>query len=215
MRQNVGDGVQSLGYHTALSSPLTYRSSLGKQAEFCLLSYMSSSHHSVSQPRQRSQSTPNVGILRTEQRPRRTKTSIDFFAAPPQNPTHRESRVDPFNLAGFFPSAIRRSDQEPFGWWRDDDPVDESEELASELEMLHGDSGSLSSQHVLFSREDNPAEAVTKGEDKPGALTIRAHFHFIPLSTVITVSGCSDWGKARLGGWARARGGVPAFALCQ
>jgi hypothetical protein len=139
---------------------------------------MSSSHHPVSQPRQRSQSTPNVGILRNEQRPRRTKTSIDFLAAP-QNTTHRETRVDPFNLGGFFPSGLRQSDQEPFGWWRDDDLEEDSEELASELAMLHGVSGSLSSQHVLLSKEDHPGEAVIKGEDKLEVLTIRAHFHFI------------------------------------
>jgi hypothetical protein len=163
---------------------------------------------------QRSQSTPNVGVRHTERRPRRTKTSIDFLAAPPRNAIHREKRVDPFNLAGFFPSGLRQSDQEPSGWWRDEGPVEDSEELASELLMLDGDSSSLSgSHHVLFSREDQPAEAVIKREDKLGVLTIRAHFHFIPSSTVIMASACSDWGTARLGGW--DRGGVPAFALYQ
>lgn len=171
------------------------------------------SHHSVSQPMQRSQSTPNVGVQHTVQRPRRTKTSIDFFSVPPQNALNREKRVDPFNLAGFFPSGLRQSDQDPSGWWRDEGPVEDSEERTSELVMLGGDSSSLGSHHVLFSREDQPAEAVIKREDKLGVLTIRAHFHFIPSSTVIMTSACSDWGTARLGRW--GRGGAPAFALHQ
>lgn len=140
-----------------------------------------SSRHSVSQAMQRSQSTPNVGVRPTEQRlqqPRRTKTSIDFLAVPPQNSIHREKRVDPFNLAGFFPSGLRQSDQEPSNWWRNEDPED-SEELASELTMLGGDSSS-GSQRVLFSGEDQRAEEVIKREDKLGVLTICAHFNFIP-----------------------------------
>jgi hypothetical protein len=163
---------------------------------------------------QRSQSTPNVGGRPTEQRPqrpRRTKTSIDFLDVPPQNAAHREKRVDPFNLAGFFPSGLRQSDQAP--WWRDEGPEEDSEELASELAILDGESSSSCSQRVLFSREDQPAEAVIKREDKLGVLTICAHFRFIPSSDVIMASGCSDWGTARLGGW--DRGGVPAFALYQ
>jgi len=128
---------------------------------------------------QRSQSTPNVGVRHTEKRlqqPRRTKTSIDFFAAPPRSAIDREKRVDPFNLAGFFPSSLRQSDQEPSGWWRDEGQEEGSEELASELAMLEGDSSSLSSslesQRVLFSKEDQPADAVIKREDKLGVLTI-------------------------------------------
>jgi hypothetical protein len=131
------------------------------------------------------------------------------LAVPHRNPIHREKRVDPFNLAGFFPSGLRQSDQEPSGWWRNEGPED-SEEIASELATLDGDS---SSSGVLFSREDQPAEAVIKREDKLGVLTICAHFRFIPPSNVITSSECSDWGTARLGGW--DRGGVLAFALYQ
>jgi hypothetical protein len=164
---------------------------------------------------QRSKSTPNVGVRLTEQRPqrpRRTKTSIDFLNVPPQNSVHREKRVDPFNLEGFFPSGLRRSDQEPSGWWRDEGPED-SEENVSESTSLDGESSSSGPQHVLFSREDQPAEAVIKREDKLGVLTICAPFRFIPSSNVIMSSGCSDWGTARLGGW--DRGGAPAFALYQ
>jgi len=154
--------------------------SLENPAIFRLLSYMySGSRHTGSQAMQRSQSTPNVGVRPNEQqlqRPRRTKTTIDFFAAPPRSAIHREKRVDPFNLAGFFPSGLRQSDQEPSGWWRDEDQEEGSEELASELVMLEGDSSSLSSslesQRVLFSREDQPADAVIKREDKLGVLTI-------------------------------------------
>ena len=127
----------------------------------------------------RSHSTPNVSVRPTEQRrrqPRRTKTSIDFLAAPPQNAIHREKRVDPFNLAGFFPSGLRQSDQEPSGWWRDEGPEEDSEDIASELAMLDDDNSSLGSLRVLFNREDQPAEEVIKREDKLGVLTIRAHF---------------------------------------
>jgi hypothetical protein len=171
------------GYYAALSSPLTYCISPSENQLFRLLSYMyPSSRHSVSQTMQRSHSTPNVGVRPTEQRlqqPRRTKTSIDFFAVPPENSIHREKRVDPFNLAGFFPSGLRQSDQEPSGWWRDED-LEDSDELASESTMLGGDSSSLGSQRVLFSGEDQPAEEAIKREDKLGVLTICAHFHFIP-----------------------------------
>jgi len=155
---------------------------------------------------QRSQSTPNVGVRPNEQRlqqPRRTKTSIDFFAAPPRSAIDREKRVDPFNLAGFFPSGLRRSDQEPPGWWRDEG--EGSEELAGELVMLEGDSSSLSSslesQRVLFSKEDQPADAVIKREDKLGVLTICAHSYFMSSNSVIMASGCSDRGTG--GGWDR------------
>ncbi len=134
---------------------------------------------------QRSQSTPNVGIRPTTQRlqrQRRTKTSIDFFAALPRNAMDREKRVDPFNLAGFFPSGLRQSDQEPSVWWRDEGPEEGSEELASELVMLEDDNSSLSSslesQRVLFIREDQPADDVIKREDKLGVLTICAPFPF-------------------------------------
>lgn len=177
------------------------------------------SRHNASQAIQRSQSTPNVGVRPTEQRlqrPRRTKTSIDFFAAPPRSAMDREKRVDPFNLAGFFPSGLRQSDQEPSGWWRDEGEEEGEEELASELVMLEGDSSSLSSslesQRVLFSREDQPADAVIKREDKLGVLTICAHSHFMSSNSVIMASGCSDRGTGGLGGWDR---GAPALALYQ
>jgi hypothetical protein len=168
---------------------------------------------------QRSRSTPNVGVRPAEQRlqrPRRTKTSIDFFAAPPRSAVDREKRVDPFNLAGFFPSGLRQSDQEPSSWWRDESQEEGSEELASELVMLEGESSSLSSslesQRVLFSREDQPADAVIKREDKLGVLTICAHSHFMSSNSVIMASGCSDRGTGALCGWDR---GVPVLALCQ
>ena len=168
---------------------------------------------------QRSQSTPNVGVRPNEQRlqrPRRTKTSIDFFAAPPRGGIDREKRVDPFNLAGFFPSGLRQSDQEPSGWWRDEGSEEGSEELAGELMMLEGDNGSLSSslesQRVLFSREDQPADADIKREDKLGVPTNCAHSHFMSSNSVIMASGCSDRGTGGLGGWYR---GVPALTLHQ
>lgn len=194
--------------------------SLEKPAIIRLLSYMyPSSRHAGSQAMQRSQSTPNVGVRPTEQRPqrpRRTKTSIDFFAAPPRSAIDRERRVDPFNLAGFFPSGLRQSDQEPSGWWRDEGQEEGSEELASELGMLEGDSSSssssLESQRILFSREDQPADAVIKREDKLGVLTICAHSHFMSPNSVIMASGCSDRGT---GGWGRWGRGVPALALYQ
>lgn len=169
---------------------------------------------------QRSQSTPNVGVRLTEQRLqrlRRTKTSIDFLAIPPQNTLHalhQEIRVDPFNLAGFFPSGLRLSDEEPSSWWRDEGPEEGSEELAKELLMVDNDSSSLGSQRVLFSREDQPAEAVIKREDKLGVLTVCAYF---PLhaqsSSVIMAPESSDRGSTRLGGWERGR--APAFAVYQ
>lgn len=168
---------------------------------------------------QRSQSTPNVGLRPTEQRlqrPRRTKTSIDFFTTPPRSAIDREIRVDPFNLAGFFPSSLRQSDQEPSGWWRDEGSEEGSEELASELMMLEGDNSSLSSslesQRDLFSREDQPADAVIKHDDKLGVLTTCAHSHLMLSNSVIMASGCSDRGTGGLGGWDR---GAPALALYQ
>ncbi len=210
-------------YSSFLSLDVQY-CSLTKPAIFRSLSYMySNSHHTESQAMQRSQSTPDVGARPAEQRqqrPRRTKTNIDFFAVPPRSAIDREKHVDPFNLAGFFPSSLRKSDQEPFGWWRDEGP-EGSEELANEMVMLEGGSSSLSSslesQRVLFSREDQPADAVIKGEDKFGVLTICTHSHFMLSSSVNMPSGCSDRGTAsrgtaRLGGWDR---GVPAFALYQ
>jgi hypothetical protein len=190
-------------YSSFLSFDILYYS-LKKPAIFRLLSYMyPSSRLTGPQAMQRSQSTPNVGVRPTEQRlqgPRRTKTSIDFFAAPPRSAIDREKRVDPFNLAGFFPSGLRQSDQEPSGWWRDEGEDEGSEELASELVMLEGDSSSLESQRVLFSREDQPADAVIKREDKLGVLTICAHSHFMPSNSVIMVSGCSDRGTGGLCG---------------
>src|SRR6267154_3236888 len=152
--------------------------SLENPAIFRIWSYMyPSSRHTGSQAIQRSQSTPHVGVnAQRLQRPRRTKTSIDFFAAQPRSAIDREKCVDPFNLAGFFPSGLRQSDQEPSGWWSDEGSEEGSEELASELVMLEGDSSSLStsleSQRVLFSREDQPTDAVIKREDKLGVLTI-------------------------------------------
>jgi hypothetical protein len=185
-----------------LSSDILY-CSLEKPAIIRLLSYMyPSTRHTGSQAIQRSQSTPNVGVLPTEKRrqprrqpPRRTKTSIDFFAAPPRGVVDRERRVDPFNLEGFFPSGLRQSDQEPSGWWRDEGQ-EGSEELASELAMLEGDSSSLESQRILFSREDQPADAVIKREDKLGVLTICAHSHFMSSNSVIMASGAVTGGRA-------------------
>lgn len=178
--------------------------SLENPAIFHLLSHMySSSRPTGSQAMQRSQSTPNVGVRPTEQRPqrpRRTKTSIDFFAPPPQSALDREKRVDPFNLAGFFPSSLRQSDQETTRWWRDESQEEGSEELASELETPEGDSSSLSSslesQRVLFSRDDQPADAVIKREDKLGVLTICAHSHFMLSNSVIMASGSVTGGQA-------------------
>lgn len=166
-------------YSSFLSFDILYYS-LENPTIFHLLSYMyPSSRNTGSQAIQRSRSTPNVGVRPTEQRlqrPRRTKTSIDFFAAPPRSAIDREKRVDPFNLAGFFPSGLRQSDQEPSSWWRDGGEEEGSEELGSELVMLQGDSSSLSSslesQRVLFNREDQPTDAVIKREDKLGVLTI-------------------------------------------
>ncbi|SRR6266851_790579 len=139
------------------------------------------SRRPVSQAMQRSQSTPNVGVKPAQQqlqRPRRTKTSIDFLAVSPRHASHREKGVDPFNLGGFFPSGLRESDQEPSGWWRDEGPEEGSEELAGELVMVDNDGGLLGSQRVLFGREDQPAEAVIKREDKLGVLTVCAHSPF-------------------------------------
>ena len=219
MKQNVGVLQYPLGilYSSFSSFDILYFS-FKKPAIIRLLSYMyPSSRHTGSQAMQRSHSTPNVGVRTTEQRlqrPRRTKTSIDFFAVPPpRSAIDRERRVDPFNLAGFFPSGLRQSDQEPSGWWRDEGQEDGSEEFAGELLVPEGDnSSSLESQRILFSREDQPADAVIKREDKLGVLTICAHSHFISSNSVIMASGCSDRGT---GGWDGWDGGVPAFALYQ
>ncbi|KAI0304784.1 hypothetical protein BC826DRAFT_978182 [Russula brevipes] len=129
----------------------------------------------ISEVMQRSQSTPNVGVRPIEQqreRPRRTKTSIDFLAVPSQSAIRREKRVDPFNLGGFFPSGLRQSDQEPSGWWMDEGPEEGSEELARELVIEESHTSSLGSQRVLFGREDQPTEAVIKREDKLGVLSV-------------------------------------------
>jgi len=139
------------------------------------MSYMNpSTRHSVSEVRQRSQSTPNVALRPAQQqlqRSHRTKTSIDFLTVPPRRAIHGEKRVDPFNLGGFFPSSPRQSDQEPSGWWREEGP-EEGSEFARELVVVDNESGLLGSQRVLFGREDLPAEAVIKREDKLGVLTV-------------------------------------------
>lgn len=225
MEQNVGvlgcwiSYPLGMLYNSFLSFDTLYFS-LEQPTIFRLLSYMyPSSRHTGSQPMQRSQSTPNVGLRPTEQRlqqPRRTKTSIDFFTTPPRSAIDREKRVDPFNLAGFFPSSLRQSDQEPSGWWRDESSEEGSEELASELMMLEGDNSSLSSslesQRVLFSREDQPADAGIKHDDKLGVLTTCAHSYFMSSNSVIMASGCSDRGTGGFGGRDRR---VPALALYQ
>ena len=175
-----------------------------------------SGRSSTSEVMQRSQSTPNVGVRPTQQhlqRPRRTKTSIDFLAVPPRNAIHREKRVDPFSLGGFFPSGLRESDQEPSGWWREDGPEEGAEEFAREL-VMDNDSGLEGSQGALFGREDQPAEALIKREDKLGVLTVCAHFPlYTQSSRVIMASESSDRGTTRLGGWDRR--GAPAFAIYQ
>lgn len=152
------------------------------------MSYMNpSTRHSVSEVRQRSQSTPNVTIRpaqRQLQRPRRTKTNIDFLAVPPRDAIHGEKRVDPFNLGGFFPSSPRQSDQEPCGWWREEGP-EEGPEFTRESVMVDNESGLLGSQRVLFGREDQPAEAVIKREDKLGVLTVCTHFPFHTRSSSV------------------------------
>jgi len=120
----------------------------------------------------RSLSNPNVGVRPTEQhvqRPRRTKTSLDFLAAPHRNAINREQHVDPFILASFFPAGLRRSNEEPSGWWRDEGPEEGSDELAREL--MDSDSNPPGPQRVLFYREDSSSEVV-KRQDKPGVLTI-------------------------------------------
>jgi hypothetical protein len=225
MEQNVGvlgcwiSYPLGMLYNSFLSFDTLYFS-LEQPTIFRLLSYMyPSSRYTGSQPMQRSQSTPNVGARPTEQRlqrPRRTKTSIDFFTTQPRSAIDREKCVDPFNLAGFFPSSLRQSDQEPSGWWRDEGSEEGSEELASELMMLEGDNSSLSSslesQRVLFSREDHPADAVIKHDDKLGVLTTCTHSYFMSSNSVIMASGYSDRGTGGLGGWDR---GAPAFALYQ
>jgi hypothetical protein len=174
-----------------------------------------SGQRSASEVMQRSQSTPNVGVRRAQlqpQRPRRTKTSIDFLTVPPRHALHREKCVDPFSLGGFFPTSPRQSDQEPSGWWRDG-PQEGAEEFAREL-VMDSDSGLEGSQDALFGREDQPAEELIKREDKLGVLTVCAHFPFHTQSiSVIIASESSDRGTARLGGWDRRR--ASAFAIYQ
>jgi hypothetical protein len=106
--------------------------------------------------------------------------------------------VDPFNLGGFFPSSPRQSDQEPSGWWREEDP-EEGPEFERDSVMVDNESGTLGSQRILFGREDQSAEAVIKREDKLGVLTVCAYFSFHSrLSSVIRLLGAvtggrSDW----------------------
>jgi|SRR5712675_2702267 len=171
--------------------------SLEKPSTYRLISYMhSTSRHPASDVMQRSQSTPNVDVWPTEQRvqrPRRTKTSVDFLAAPHRNAIHLEKHVDPFNLASFFPAGLRRSDEEPSGWWRDEGPEEGSDALARELAMMDSsDSDPSGSRRVLLYREDKSSEVVVKREDKPGVLTVCAHFPFHTQSrSVIT----AFWGQ--------------------
>jgi len=172
------------------------------------MSYMNpSTRHSVSEVRQRSQSTPNVALRPAQQqlqRSHRTKTSIDFLAVPPRRAIHGEKRVDPFNLGGFFPSSPRQSDQEPSSWWREEG-LEEGSEFSREL-VVDNESGLSGSQHVLFGREDLPAEAVIKREDKLGVLTVCAHFPFHTRSSSVirllgtVTGGRPDWvdGEERL-----------------
>jgi hypothetical protein len=173
---------------------------------------------STSEVIQRSQSTPNVGVRPPQQqlqRPRRTKTNIDFLTAP-RRAIHTEKHVDPFSLGGFFPSSLRQSDQEPSGWWREDGPEEGAEEFAGEFVIVDSDSSLEGSQGALFGREDQPAEALIKREDKLGVLTGCAHFPFhTRSSSVIIASESSDRGPARLGGRDRRRRGAPAFAIYQ
>jgi hypothetical protein len=139
------------------------------------------SRKTVPEGMQRSQSTPNVGVRPAEQHkwaPRRTKTSIDFFAAPPRIAVREEKYVDPFHLAGFFPTNPRPSDQEQSGWWRDVSLEEDSKEEFVELPAVDGDSSSLGSQRILFSREDKPADTIIKREDKLGVLSVGAHYPF-------------------------------------
>jgi len=133
------------------------------------------SRNTVSEGLQRSQSTPNVDVRPTGQHkrpPHRTKTSIDLLAIPPRNAIHKEKYVDPFNLAGFFPSSPRPSDQEQSGWWRDESLEEDSEEFAEEMLAAEGDSNSLGSQRILFGGGDKPADAIIKREDKLGVLSV-------------------------------------------
>ena len=181
------------------------------------MSYINTSgRYSASEVMQRSQSTPNVGVTRVQQqlqRPRRTKTSIDFLAVPPRHAIHKEKCVDPFSLGGFFPSTPRQSDQEPSSWWREEGPEEGAEEFTREL-VMDSDSGLEGSQDALFGREDQPAEALIKCEDKLGVLTVCAHFPFHTQSSrVIMASESSDRGTVRLGGWDRRR--ALAFTIYQ
>jgi hypothetical protein len=150
---------------------------------------------------QRSQSTPNVSIRSTEQHkrvPRRTKTTIDIFAASPRHATREEIYVDPFHLAGFFPTSPRLSDQEHSGWWRDGCLEEDSEELG-ELQAVDGDSSSLGgSQQVLFGREDKPADTILKREDnKRGVLSVGAQSYFV----FGRLSGNHGFPGTVIGGW--------------
>jgi hypothetical protein len=146
----------------------------------------SSTRKTVPEGMQRSQSTPNVSIRSIEQHkrvPRRTKTNIDFLAASPRHATREEIYVDPFHLAGFFPTSPRLSDQEHSGWWRDGCLEEDSEEFA-ELQAVAGDSSSLGgSQQVLFGREDKPADTIIKHEDnKLDVLSVGAHYPTLCLA---------------------------------
>jgi hypothetical protein len=137
------------------------------------------SRKTVTQGMQRSQSTPNVGVQPTEQHqhkwaPRRIKTSIDSLAALPRNVIREESYADPFHLSGFFPTSPISSDQEQSGWWRDSSLEEDSEEVW-ELPAVDGDGSSLSSQRILFSKEDKPTDTVIKREDKLGVLSVGAY----------------------------------------
>ncbi|KAH9968859.1 hypothetical protein BC827DRAFT_291288 [Russula dissimulans] len=204
--ENRNVGVESLrsssvGDPARLSSPFFISRTLEKPNKHRSTSYMhSTTRHPASEVMQRSQSTPNVGVRPTEQRvqrPRRTKTNVDFLAAPHRNAIHREKYVDPFNLASFFPAGLRRSDEEPSGWWRDEGPEEGSDEPARESVMMDSDSNPSGSQRALFHREDLSSEVVVKREDKPG---------------VLTLSGGSDRGTVQLDGWDR---GMPTFAVSQ
>ncbi|KAI0307909.1 hypothetical protein B0F90DRAFT_85071 [Multifurca ochricompacta] len=103
----------------------------------------------MSKVMQRSQSTPNVGVWPTEQHsqaqaPRRTKTSIDLLALSRRDTTRVERNVDPFSLAGFFPSSPRQSDQEQLGWWRDESLEEGPEEFVDKIvDTVDGDISSL------------------------------------------------------------------------
>ena len=140
--------------------------------------YMQSSSQSpASRVIQRSQSTPNVGVrpaaVQLHKAPRRTKTNIDFLVTAPPSAIYKERCEDPFGLAGFFPPRPRTSDQEQSGWWRDESPEDDSDQI----KMINDDGSALGLQRVLFStREEQQAETIIEHEDKLGVLSICAHF---------------------------------------